>query len=854
KRRRADPDGEAAARRVTADINGLRLFHAVHDDIPEADSNARDDIINAIAQHPDVKRATQQQGFRRNKRGFRSSSSKAVSNPNGRNNTTATMGGSTNNRAEQQLPEPNDPLFEKAWFLKNTGQSWGTPGLDLNVLPVWEAGYIGRNVTVAIVDDGIDYLHPDLAESYNAEASFDFNSNDPYPFPKYADYRFNSHGTRCAGEVSAKRNNRICSVGVAPGSRKRLPLSHRRDIIDIYSASWGPTDDGKTLDRPLKETSRVLRDGITLGRGGLGSIFVWASGNGGPKDDCNCDGYTGSMWTISINSVTNDGSPATYGESCSSTLASTFSNGRGGALMLAGSVRPGVGGESSLTWRDMQHLVVLTSRKRGLQDESRGHKWERNAAGLQVATIYMALGCWTPVQWSRWPKFGAHCQNGFECTAGRVAQPVYFDVRQEVELTIDSNGCDFDSKSRVRFIEHVQAFVTLRASRRGDVLLFLTSPSNTTSMLLGRRPMDSDSKKGFTDWPFMTTHMWGESAAGQWTLRAEMSASSANYTQHGLITDWTLVIHRTQNPPYRVFRTNPGPQLPNSSRQCRLYTKDIHLVVKASAADPDGEAAARRVTADINGLRLFHAVHDDIPEADSNARDDIINAIAQHPDVKRATQQQGFRRNKRGFRSSSSKAVSNPNGRNNTTATIDGSTNRAEQQLPEPNDPLFEKAWFLKNTGQSWGTPGLDLNVLPVWEAGYIGRNVTVAIVDDGIDYLHPDLAESYNAEASFDFNSNDPYPFPKVCRLSVQQPRHSLRRVGVAPGSRVASLRILDQLYMTDLLEAAALSHRRDIIDIYSVSWGPTDDGKTLDRPLKETSRVLRDGITLGRGGLGSI
>jgi hypothetical protein len=55
---------------------------------------------------------------------------------------------------------------------------------------------------------------------------------------------------------------------------------------------------------------------------------VWASGDGGPDDDCNCDGYAASMWTISINSATNDGQTASYDESCSSTLASTFSNGK----------------------------------------------------------------------------------------------------------------------------------------------------------------------------------------------------------------------------------------------------------------------------------------------------------------------------------------------------------------------------------------------------------------------------------------------------------------------------------------------------------------------------------------------
>ena len=59
-----------------------------------------------------------------------------------------------------------------------------------------------------------------------------------------------------------------------------------------------------------------------------GSLYVWASGDGGVNDDCNCDGYAASMWTISINSAINDGRTALYDESCSSTLASTFSNGR----------------------------------------------------------------------------------------------------------------------------------------------------------------------------------------------------------------------------------------------------------------------------------------------------------------------------------------------------------------------------------------------------------------------------------------------------------------------------------------------------------------------------------------------
>ena len=67
---------------------------------------------------------------------------------------------------------------------------------------------------------------------------------------------------------------------------------------------------------------------LPQGRGGLGSIFVWASGNGGrEKDSCNCDGYTNSIYTLSISSSTQNGNVPWYSEACSSTLATTYSSG-----------------------------------------------------------------------------------------------------------------------------------------------------------------------------------------------------------------------------------------------------------------------------------------------------------------------------------------------------------------------------------------------------------------------------------------------------------------------------------------------------------------------------------------------
>ena len=66
---------------------------------------------------------------------------------------------------------------------------------------------------------------------------------------------------------------------------------------------------------------------ILQGRNGKGSIFVWASGNGGDKDDCNCDGYTNSIYTVSAGAATSYGAKPWYLEQCSSTLISTYGGG-----------------------------------------------------------------------------------------------------------------------------------------------------------------------------------------------------------------------------------------------------------------------------------------------------------------------------------------------------------------------------------------------------------------------------------------------------------------------------------------------------------------------------------------------
>eukprot|EP00096_Caligus_rogercresseyi_P016593 TRINITY_DN930_c1_g1_i7.p1 TRINITY_DN930_c1_g1~~TRINITY_DN930_c1_g1_i7.p1 ORF type:complete len:720 (-),score=144.75 TRINITY_DN930_c1_g1_i7:1187-3346(-) len=483
------------------------------------------------------------------------------------------------------VSDPTDPLFQHQWYLKNDGQNGGKPKLDLNVQAAWAQGVTGKNVTTAIMDDGVDYMHPDLAHNYNARASYDFSSNDPYPYPRYTDDWFNSHGTRCAGEVSGARDNGVCGVGVAYDSMvagirmldqpymtdliEANSMGHEPNLIDIYSASWGPTDDGRTVDGPRNATMRAIVRGVNEGRNGKGNIYVWASGDGGEEDDCNCDGYAASMWTISINSAINTGENAHYDESCSSTLASTFSNGAkdpntgvattdlygkctrthsgtsAAAPEAAGVFALALEANQQLTWRDMQHLTVLTSKRNSLFDSKGRFHWTMNGVGLEFNHLFgfgvLDAGAMVALakQWKTVPA-RYHCQAGSDKTVREIPGS------KSLFLTIETDACA-GKETEVNYLEHVQAVITVNSTRRGDVELFLRSPMGTRSMILSNRPNDDDSQDGFTKWPFMTSHTWAEYPRGKWTLEARFHGERMN---RGFLKEWTLMLHGTRDAPY----------------------------------------------------------------------------------------------------------------------------------------------------------------------------------------------------------------------------------------------------------------------------------------------------------------
>ena len=101
----------------------------------------------------------------------------------------------------------------------------------------------------------------------------------------------------------------------------------------------------------------------------------------------------------------------------------------------------------------------------------------------------------------------------------------------------------------------------MKAFRRGDIAIYLTSPHGTKSQLLTKRPYDN-SRAGFQDWPFLTVFCWGENPTGTWWLEIQ---NGGRY--EALLTAWSITFHGTSEDPDKVAlpQSQPQPTPPPSS-------------------------------------------------------------------------------------------------------------------------------------------------------------------------------------------------------------------------------------------------------------------------------------------------
>jgi subtilisin family serine protease/uncharacterized membrane protein len=215
------------------------------------------------------------------------------------------------------LATPDDPSFSQLWGLENLGQVIngipGRAGSDIRAVPAWDVTVGSTNHVVAVIDTGIDYLHPDLAANmWSAPAPFTVDLGGGVVVTCAAGtHGFDAirrncnpmddhgHGTHVAGTIGAVGNNGLGVVGVNWVTRmmaiKFLDASGSGSIADAISSirfavavkrAFPAEADVRVLSNSWGdlEFSQALLDEIAATTGEE-MLFVAAAGNYGISNE-----------------------------------------------------------------------------------------------------------------------------------------------------------------------------------------------------------------------------------------------------------------------------------------------------------------------------------------------------------------------------------------------------------------------------------------------------------------------------------------------------------------------------------------------------------------------------------------
>lgn len=187
----------------------------------------------------------------------------------------------------QKYYRPKDTLYDKQWYLNNSGGYNLAANSDISAERAWDITRGDRSIVVAIADDSVDLNHPDFQGLGKIVAPFDLRDRDRLPMPEEPT---DNHGTACAGIAVAEENGEGV-VGVAPGcalmairTSGYLDDGSVEEIFDwaidngaaVISCSWGPS----AIYFPLSlRQNAVIAKAAKRGRNGKGCVVLFAAGN-----------------------------------------------------------------------------------------------------------------------------------------------------------------------------------------------------------------------------------------------------------------------------------------------------------------------------------------------------------------------------------------------------------------------------------------------------------------------------------------------------------------------------------------------------------------------------------------------
>lgn len=460
-----------------------------------------------------------------------------------------------------------DPLFDSLWHLG----AGGTPPAQshLHALEAWSLSK-GQGAVVAVIDDGIETVHRDLYPNVLIGRSHDYRGGGRFPLPCQLD---EDHGTSVAGIIAARDDNALGAAGVAPRvsliALNALATGFDADIADamlresadvqVYHNSWGSPDNGYLNDAP-KVWEDAMTRGITTGRGGKGSVYVFASGNGGsifvPSssggnqsfENSNFDGYVNKRGIIAVCATDEFGRAPFYAERGANLLVCGPSGGSLGArLITAPSINddyrrdfsgtsaaaPMVSGVAALllaahpalTWRDVQQILARSARETDSTDPS----WQPSALpgkrfshryGFGVADAKAALDL--AAQWS---SIGAAAT---QRACGPYSRSADLPIADAPELgqpgapATDRLAIDDCPITQIEFVELT---IEIEHPYGADLSIRLKSPAGLVSELADPRRCGADvtadadpCRSRYANWRFGSLRHLDEAANGPWQV------------------------------------------------------------------------------------------------------------------------------------------------------------------------------------------------------------------------------------------------------------------------------------------------------------------------------------------------
>jgi subtilisin-like proprotein convertase family protein len=473
----------------------------------------------------------------------------------------------------------SNPLRSLEWYLD--GRSAGANAAGANV-EVVSTEYTGRGVLIGLVDEGFDITNPDLAGRFDLAASYD--PRDAGPSNIKPDSVAAAHGTWVAGVVGAAANNGYGTVGVASGatlagfyarfgtggsSRAEIAdlLAHQVNV-DVSNNSWGY---GTAFSDNFQNASwapiaDALHLGVTEGRDGLGTVFVFAAGNDRQYvagsaaldgDNTNAHNLTNSRFNATAAASTKDGHIASFSAPGASILVTApgdsiltmgpdegdgdrsndfvFMNGTSfAAPIVSGVVAMMLEANPGLGYRDVQDILAISAH----EIDPASASWSANGAanwngGGHMVSHDFGFGLVDAHAAVRL----AETWSGVHTAANEVSVDVVGATGGASGFAKDGYAATVSSDYRNFAVQWVEVDLSLTHTRLGDLKIHLVSPDGTDSVLLNR-PGGGTNNTSDLSFTFSTNHAWGESPEGTWRLYVEDSGTSG-----GALQSWTLHVH-----------------------------------------------------------------------------------------------------------------------------------------------------------------------------------------------------------------------------------------------------------------------------------------------------------------------